>query len=315
MAEFDINQILQRYGRNPERLFRRPLNVNNVFDINPYYKNYLPTNQQLLTTSGKPLPNVNVNPNVIADELPVEVYRVGEDGRFYGSVNKAKDAVTPLKTNVANSTKIGSQIAKNANESLNAAKTMGGNVLKYAKAGGGFIGGKVVPALTTAGFVMNAIDDNAIADKMQQINILQPGTYSPEQIAYYRNRARATEIGMGAGTTVGGIAGAGAFSVPGALIGSSTGPMVTRAGYWLGNLANNNINKKLTREELETQLQLLEKKINDNKNNEVGTNNINKQKSPTRQTVNRQVQPDRLQQAFSAVEQSLPYEDNDVIVE
>lgn len=81
MAEYNLDDILMRRGLNPNKVPRKILNANKILNVNPYYNSYIPGNQPLLTTSGKPL--TPLRDATLGKSIPAEIYDLPEGQQAY----------------------------------------------------------------------------------------------------------------------------------------------------------------------------------------------------------------------------------------
>ena len=111
--------------------------------------------------------------------------------------------------------------------------------------------------LPYAGIPLSEYDihrSNEIADQMEQINKIQPGSYPQEAIDYYRQKAKIIRGFTGAGMVAGGAGGAfaaGIGAIPGAGLGYGYGGLAGDVTNILKNIDNPYAEIKVKKEDLE----------------------------------------------------------------
>lgn len=135
-----------------------------------------------------------------------------------------------------------SRLIKNPNAPLlkqlsRNAKQTGRALMKGGTVAGKAIG-KASPFIGAGVSGYDAFRSFNIANDMDKINQVRPGTFRQEEIDFYRNKGKAISAGMGLGAGTGAIAGAGAFSLPGAAAGAGIGGMLGDWGYGLTQINN-----------------------------------------------------------------------------
>ena len=99
----------------------------------------------------------------------------------------------------------------------------------------GATGGRVLPAVGAGLALYDIKRSYEIADAMEKMNSYKPNSFSKKDIDFYRNKARTLMGATGLGGAIGGVSGAGAFSVPLAAVGAGLGNVAGNAGYGLFN--------------------------------------------------------------------------------
>lgn len=126
------------------------------------------------------------------------------------------------------------QLTKNKQVALPTLNTLG----RYGQVASKYAG----PVASVAVGIYDPYRSNEIADQMEQINKIKPNSYRPEEIKYYRDKARRLmkagaiggTVGLGVGAAMGAPAG-GVGAIPGGAMGLSYGMGV---GNTAGNLYN-----------------------------------------------------------------------------
>ena len=155
--------------------------------------------------------------------------------------------------------KVNPTVIKNPNPSLQTIlsrniRATGKGISSGLKAAGGTtskLAGRVAPGLGAGLAGYDAFRSYQIADEMEKINQIQPNSFPKEAIDFYRNKGRAITAGAGIGAGAGGVLGAGAFSIPGTLIGTGVGGGLAGLGYELAQMRNPYANYKISPEQYE----------------------------------------------------------------
>lgn len=98
--------------------------------------------------------------------------------------------------------------------------------------------GKALPFVGAGTSIYDAGRSFQIADNMEKINSIQPGTFDKGAIDYYRNKGKTIAALSGIGAAGGAVLGSGALSVPGAAAGMGVGGAIGDLGYRLFQIDN-----------------------------------------------------------------------------
>lgn len=131
---------------------------------------------------------------------------------------------------------------------LTATKSVAVPTAKSALKTTGKVAGKAAPVAGAAITAADIFRTNQIADDMEEVNRINPGTYPEQAIQYYRNKAKALSWSAGIGGGIGGIAGGvggAALGGVGAIPGAGAG-MLAGSGY--GAMAGELLNALLSKD-------------------------------------------------------------------